>query len=355
MQAWHVHERLQTLEPLPLDLPDGGFVWLAVDRALLRDQFAEVQARLAHWTGTPLLELHVSDLLNEELPSHFDDTRAYDLLVLRRLAPTADVLRLDTQAVGFAVWGRVLLSVHPADCAVREHFAQRLAQWASPDAGPRRLPASPDELMLRMLNHMVDGYLDLRRQLTRHHGDLQQALLDTRHPYQDWSSLLAARGNLHKLEDLCEDQRAAVQEWLDALTDAQDPGRDARDERDSLRVRARDVIEHIERVLGHARRLETSVESAVQLHFSATAHRTNQIMRTLTVLTAIFMPLNLITGIFGMNFDVLPGIHSPTGFWWTMATMAVVALGLVAFFRTRRYLEETGLRSGAARRRRRRG
>ncbi|MCZ8235196.1 MAG: magnesium transporter CorA family protein [Inhella sp.] len=338
MQAWHVHERLQTLEPLPLDLPDGGFVWLAVDRALLRDQFAEVQARLAHWTGTPLLELHVSDLLNEELPSHFDDTRAYDLLVLRRLAPTADVLRLDTQAVGFAVWGRVLLSVHPADCAVREHFAQRLAQWASPDAGPRRLPASPDELMLRMLNHMVDGYLDLRRQLTRHHGDLQQALLDTRHPYQDWSSLLAARGNLHKLEDLCEDQRAAVQEWLDALTDAQDPGRDARDERDSLRVRARDVIEHIERVLGHAHRLGLATEGAVQMHYAALGHRTNNIMRVLTALTAVFLPLNLITGFFGMNFDNLPLIHSATGAWVTLGLMTAIGLGLGWWLRRKRYI-----------------
>jgi Mg2+ and Co2+ transporter CorA len=91
----------------------------------------------------------------------------------------------------------------------------------------------------------------------------------------------------------------------------------------------------------------------VQLHFSATAHRTNQIMRTLTVLTAIFMPLTLITGIFGMNFEVMPGIHSPSGFWWTMGTMAFIALGLVTFFRARRYLEETGLRSGDARRRRR--
>ena len=51
------------------------------------------------------------------------------------------------------------------------------------------------------------------------------------------------------------------------------------------------------------------------MHFSAQSHRTNDIMRTLTVLTAIFLPLNLITGFFGMNFEGLPLIHSPTGFW----------------------------------------
>ncbi len=71
-------------------------------------------------------------------------------------------------------------------------------------------------------------------------------------------------------------------------------------------MRSRDVQEHIERVLTHVRRLESMAENAVQMHFSAQSHRTNEIMRTLTILTAIFMPLNLVTGIFGMNFKGLP-------------------------------------------------
>ena len=76
-----------------------------------------------------------------------------------------------------------------------------------------------------------------------------------------------------------------------------------RRERELLRVRSRDVLEHIERVLAHVRRLESSAETAVQMHFSAQSNRTNAIMRTLTVLTAIFLPLNLVTGFFGMNFE----------------------------------------------------
>ncbi len=340
MQAWHLHDRIEPLAALPLDLPPQGFVWLAVARQELRDHFAEIQARLAHWSGAPLLELHVSDMLNEDLPSHFDYTQAYDLLVLRRLGAHADVDRLDTQAVGFAVYPRVVLSVHPNDCPVREHFTQRLPTLVSSQEGQHRLPANPDELMLRMLNHMVDSYLELRRLLTRHHGDLQQALLDTHRPFEDWPRLLVARSSLHKLEDLCEDQRAAVQEWLDAL--AEWPSTESQAERDSLRVRARDVIEHIERVLGHAHRLGATTESAVQMHYAALGHRTNNIMRVLTALTAVFLPLNLITGIFGMNFDSLPLIHSATGIWVALGLMGAVALGLAWVFRRKRYISSRG-------------
>ena len=145
-----------------------------------------------------------------------------------------------------------------------------------------------------------------------------------------------ARSSLHKLEDLCEDQRAAVQEWLDALAEWPSPA--VPGERDGLRVRARDVIEHIERVLGHAHRLGAATESAVQMHYAALSHRTNNIMRVLTALTAVFLPLNLITGIFGMNFDTLPLIHSATGAWVALGLMAVVALGLAWVFRRKRYI-----------------
>ena len=109
-------------------------------------------------------------------------------------------------------------------------------------------------------------------------------------------------------------------------------------ERELLRVRSRDVQEHIERVLTHVRRLEASAENAVQMHFSAQSNRTNEIMRTLTVLTAIFLPLNLVTGFFGMNFDTLPGIHSPTGFWTVFLVMLALGLGMSVFFWRKRYL-----------------
>ncbi|MFX8110488.1 CorA family divalent cation transporter, partial [Acinetobacter baumannii] len=75
-----------------------------------------------------------------------------------------------------------------------------------------------------------------------------------------------------------------------------------------------------------------------QMHFSALGHRTNSIMRTLTVLTAIFLPLNLITGIFGMNFEWMPLIHDAGGFWDSAALMLMVAGGLWFVFRRKRYL-----------------
>ncbi|RYZ11319.1 MAG: magnesium transporter CorA, partial [Comamonadaceae bacterium] len=58
----------------------------------------------------------------------------------------------------------------------------------------------------------------------------------------------------------------------------------------------------------------------------------------LTVLTAIFLPLNLIAGIFGMNFEFVPLVHKADGFWIAMASMLVIAVVLATVFWRKRYL-----------------
>jgi Mg2+ and Co2+ transporter CorA len=361
MRVFHVaSDRLTELDGLPEALPAEGFLWIGSARREFELSTVLLQEHLQRWDSGSLVDLHVSDLLNNQLPSHFDYTSWYDMMVFRRLAAGAGSEKLfvdeehgtmasaraalsaiDTSPVGFAVFERVLITVHPADCAVRDYFAQRLTSMTSgvDNRGAARAPASPADLMLRMINHMVDSYLDLRRLLTRQLSFLQRELLNPKSRFNDWALLLDARNALHQLEDTCEDQRSAVQEWIDAL-DEWPPAKEgaARRERELLRVRSRDVLEHIERVLTHVRRLEQSAENAVQMHFSALSNRTNDIMRTLTVLTAIFLPLNLITGFFGMNFDALPLIHTHTGVWVAIGLMAMVGVGLGAFFWRKRYL-----------------
>ncbi len=320
------------------------FVWLSLSRSEFAARTEVVQKRLEALSSVPLLDLHILDLCNEQLPSRFDYTADYDVLVFRRLTAgsnnaAAQLVNIDTAPVGFAVFDKLVLSIHPDDCAVRDAFAERLkATHAS------RQPTSPADLMLRMVNVMVDAYLDLRRELTQTLDGWQRQLLSQHRRFEDWDNLLSARMRLTHLDDICEDQRAAVQEWLDELdtwTTGASPQALVR-ETDVLRVRSRDVLEHIERVAHHVRRLEQTLETAVQMHFSIQGNRTNDIMRTLTALTAIFLPLNLITGFFGMNFEFLPLIHRGDGLWWAVGAMLLVSSGFVTVFLRKRYLARTG-------------
>jgi magnesium transporter len=88
--------------------------------------------------------------------------------------------------------------------------------------------------------------------------------------------------------------------------------------------------------------MEQGAETAVQIHFSALGHRTNEIMRALTALTAVFLPLNFITGFFGMNFEFLPLIHSAHAMWAMLVLMAAVGVVVLAVFWRKRYLARSG-------------
>ncbi|MDO8388822.1 MAG: magnesium transporter CorA family protein [Polaromonas sp.] len=374
-------DSLRFSDGLPPAAPSDGFVWVFVDREEFETRLPLLQQAAQQLGGSALLDLHCQDLANPAHPSHYDFTSIYDLVIFRRLATLSETRaeaehesavqayhgqsgqarskqkgglaafnRISSRAVGFVVFDRLLISVHPRGCYTAKSFIERSLTDAkfSVDAvsARSRIPSSPADLVLRMVNAMVDSYLDVRKDLTTQLEHWQAELLKPNSRFINWGSLMGARSQLHVLEDLCDEQHDAMQEWLDSLreqpmssfaADAQL----AQTRRDQMVARARDVIEHIERVVHHARRLEQSAETVVQIHFSAQSNRTNDIMRTLTALTAIFLPLNLIAGIFGMNFEFTPLLHLPSGFWWAMASMAFVALALGVVFWRKDYLART--------------
>jgi len=356
MQFLSIHDGVaRPLDAAPGSLAPGELLWIDCRYEEARAWVADAQ-RL---TGTFVFEDHLLDAENPAHPSYFDSTQDYELIVFRGLAlhspgeeraedegPT----RVRTRPTVFFLLPGCLVTVRAPDSRTVPALRERLINSAP---GRQRLPDSPEALMLRLLNSMVDRYLELRQPLTSQLERWQRRLLDPRRPFRDWYLLLEARGELRKLEQLCEEQLDALQEWLDERLELapQENGQLAASApgplSDALQVRANDVVSHIQRVHAHARRLQDSLESAIQLHFSSTAHRTNEIMRTLTTITAIFMPLTLITGIFGMNFEFIPGLHARAGFWIALAAMGAIALLLVAVFRARRYLSASSTRRRA--------
>ena len=374
-------DSLRFSDTLPAQAPSDGFVWVFLDRPEVETLEPLLQQAAQQLGGSVLLDLHSQDLGNAGHCSHYDYTSIYDLIIFRRLATPLETRldreqeaavelyhgqggepyikprggmpafnRINSKAVGFVVFDRLLISVHPRGCYTATNFIERAlsdAKFSVDSVSARnRMPSSPADLVLRMVNTMVDSYIDVRKELTQQLEHWQAELLKPNSRFINWGSLMSARSQLHVLEDLCDEQHDAIQEWLDSLREqpmssfAADTQL-AHTRRDQLVARARDVIEHIQRVVHHARRLEQSAETVVQIHFSAQSNRTNSIMRTLTALTAIFLPLNLITGFFGMNFEFMPLIHSADGFGWVFGAMILLVIVVVTVFWRKQYLART--------------
>lgn len=94
----------------------------------------------------------------------------------------------------------------------------------------------------------------------------------------------------------------------------------------------RDVHDHLLRISDLSENYRDLVGGLFDIHFSVTANKTNDVMKLLAVFSAIMLPLSLIAGIYGMNFENMPELHSPHGYYITLGIMAVVGFGLLGYF-----------------------
>ena len=348
-----------------------GFVWLDYHHAEVALDEEHWQSAVQSLAGVPIDDYHLADILNLQHPSSFDLTDDYDFLIFRKLvlpeqlrqttdktAPRPDSASavnpntINTSPVSFILTDHAIITVRTEHSPVFAQMHQRIQAFmhshadgveVSPKA--KRVPTSPLDLCLKLLNALIDQYLDLRAPLTEQIQAWQTELLQGDHRFSQWAQLLNESVALQQLENLCEEQIDALQELRDNFIEDQvddEQTLTARplvqpqgQRRDLMLVRIKDLLEHAERVQRHTVRLQSALQSAIDLHFSASANQTNETMRFLAIVTTIFAPLTLLSGLYGMNFDIMPGLHNKNGFWLMLGVMVLTTLGLLYYFRRR--------------------
>lgn len=94
----------------------------------------------------------------------------------------------------------------------------------------------------------------------------------------------------------------------------------------------RDVHDHLVRISDLSESYRDLVSGLFDIHFSIVANRTNDVMKVMTIFSAIMLPLSVIAGIYGMNFDNMPELKTKYGYFATLGVMAIVAGGLLIYF-----------------------
>jgi magnesium transporter len=97
-----------------------------------------------------------------------------------------------------------------------------------------------------------------------------------------------------------------------------------------LHQKSLELLEQIESDMG-------SLESASNFFFSAQTHKMNEIMKTLTIVSAIFIPLTFIVGVYGMNFENMPELKYHNGYYIVVGIMFLVVIGMIIYFKKRRW------------------
>ena len=107
---------------------------------------------------------------------------------------------------------------------------------------------------------------------------------------------------------------------------------------DEMRPFYRDVYDHLIRVVDLSESYRDLISGSLEAYLSVVSNRLNEIMKVLTIFSAIMLPLTFIAGVYGMNFDNMPELHSSYGYFAVIAIMLVVAMGMLLFFKRRGWI-----------------
>jgi magnesium transporter len=110
---------------------------------------------------------------------------------------------------------------------------------------------------------------------------------------------------------------------------------------DEMRPFYRDVYDHLVRVVDLAENYRDLISGSLEAYLSVVSNRLNEIMKVLTIFSAIMLPLTFIAGVYGMNFEHMPELHSKYGYFAVLALMVLIAIGMLFFFRRRGWIGTT--------------
>ncbi|MDH4282004.1 MAG: magnesium/cobalt transporter CorA [Myxococcales bacterium] len=186
----------------------------------------------------------------------------------------------------------------------------------------------PGYLAYALMDAMVDRYYPIVQSVSDALEELEDLVLENPHP-DVLDRIRVLRRRLVVLRRVAWPQREA----LNAMLREQSPFFDAQE-----RIYLRDTYDHIAQI---AELIDSSRDMASDMadaYLSNVSHRTNEIMKVLTLMASTFIPLTFVAGIYGMNFEYMPELRSRNGYFIVWGVMIAVAVGMAYYFKRRGWI-----------------
>jgi magnesium transporter len=260
----------------------------------------------------------LEDCLGGEPHPRVTEYADYLLLVVYGVIVPPGEVEISARRLAIFRGERFLITIHTEPSRSVAALKERLLK-AADVAGVHGI----DQWLYRLVDGMTDHYFLLIDKYEEEVEDFEERSLDGQGHRTFLGDASHIRRQLIEIRRLAAAQRSLLEPLAEGEFDYV-----AADLSSSFRR----VVDHLSHALDRIDGLRDRLNAAVQNYNSAIAKRTNDIMRTLTVLTAIMLPLSLVAGLYGMNVP-LPASGGRGSFWGVVAIMVLLAAGMLALFR----------------------
>jgi len=266
--------------------------------------------------------LAIQDALRDRHPpkvEEFDDAK---FILLRGLSADTEDIEFGVIQLALFIGDRFFVTRHKLRSVSTE------GTWEAVLADPSVFESGCGALAIHLMNRVVRRFVGVLLNLEVRLDELETEVF--RNPRDELLS------ELTRYKSRLKQVRRIARYHLQIATELKsNPGKFVAE---SLKHDIVDVYEQLERSLSLAELYYELADDLINGYLALASHKLNQIMRVLTVFTVVFVPLTFLAGIYGMNFDNMPELHSDRGYFVVLAVMAVIVVCQVVFLKYRKWM-----------------
>ena len=307
------------VEQLPASLAERGtMVWIDM-MAPSHEEYRLILEQIFRFH--PLaIEDTISDI---HLPK-VDDYGAYLYLVFHTVSLGDQPMDLNTEEVDVFLGARYLITIHESTRRSIDRC------WHNEYHTIHDLARSPALLLYELLDSQIDTYIPIidafEEQLEQLGDDIFAAGENQRNIL---NRLLTAKSSSLRLQRILAPQRELLNRLATTSYTVIRP---------EERIYYRDAYDHLARLANLSESMRDLSSSTIETHLALVNNRMNEVMKVLTIISTIFIPLSFIAGIYGMNFEYMPELAWKYGYLLVWLVFLTVGATMLMFFRKRRWI-----------------
>ncbi|MBE7551417.1 MAG: magnesium/cobalt transporter CorA [Anaerolineales bacterium] len=248
---------------------------------------------------------------------------SYLFIIVHALQPEFPLDHLDTIELNCFLGPNYLVTSHLA-----AKMAPVQAVWERLERDTRPLENGPDFLCYTILDRLVDEFMPLLDAMDDEIDRLEDDVLARPKP-AILQRILSLKHSISTLRRIIAPQREVM-------------NRLSRDDLPQItaqhHIYYRDIYDHLVRIHDLSESIRDVVTGTLDTYLSATSNRLNEVMKALTIVSTIFLPLSFVAGIYGMNFENFPEIHWQYGYFYVWGVFILIVIGMLWFFRRRGWI-----------------
>ncbi|MEM0079017.1 MAG: magnesium/cobalt transporter CorA [Nitrososphaerota archaeon] len=308
---------IEEIDKIDVVINKSKVTWIRISDLKDRETFGKLAEKFK------IHPLTIEDILNVDQRPKIEEFQNYTYIVLKMFKFDKSSKELSSRQLNLILGDGLLISIEEEKSKVVDN----VLEWVKASRGIVR-SMDADYLLYLLMDVVIDGYFIVIEEIEDEIDVLEDELTSNPSPsllhmiHKLKRQLLQFSKNMWPLREVVGTLERSGQRFVNPQTTPY----------------FRDLYDHTIRVIESVETLQAILSDMLDVYFSAVSNKMNEVMKMLTMIATIFMPLSFIAGIYGMNFEYMPELKWVWGYPLTLSIMLLIGVTMILYFKRKKWI-----------------